>query len=356
MAWNPPPRPPQPLVAIGFERGFQCGPVDKVGQVDEKAFYMRTPRIYQDTNLTPISMPNPDFVEGGTKPKWIPQFPLWSQLRKLGFEDSFMLYDGTLNRAPVWCNDDFTFKKADALDWDRQGNFAMPPQERAVQMCMQLNNQAGVYQANTKAYNPIVFDLENASVNYTDSPFASLSDPLGREKIENLTKAVQYAKNFSRWAISPPVGHYQYPMPLNNHLTNRQTEQWFIASGLRDLCDVLDFVCPSYYNVNWHHWSLGSPNSWFDAVDLQTKFYDRWCSHLPRMATVTPTFSVYWPEQEQYKKYLPDADKAVPLATWRKQLRYLAERDYDIFLWAGLTRPSSEVYANLVALADMANP
>jgi hypothetical protein len=383
---------------------------------------MRRPRIYQDINLTPIKQPNPLWVgrdgkkqwEGSTDPedmpngtpKWIQDFLQFDAMKSLGFEEMFMLYDGTLNRAPVWCNDKpnpaaeinpatgkpydptaskwiFELRKKEEIDWNRQGNFSAPPQEKQIQMCMHLNHTGPVYNPKAKPYNPIIFDLENPSVDYQNSMFdkpprkprvelawdntgamwlREQDDPAyqkevresGKWEIENIVNSVQYARNWHRWASMPPIGHYQFPWPLNNFQTNRQTDDWYIHSGLRDLCEIIDFCAPSFYNINWNHWSLGNPSTWYDVVDLCTTLYDRRCSHLPRVAVITPTYSVFWPEQEQYKKYLPDADKAMPLEVWKRQVNYLVERDYDIMIWSGMIPLTPEVYGNLQYVAELA--
>jgi hypothetical protein len=326
---------------------------------------MKRARIYQDVNLTPIQQPNPKWKgadgktidQGSTDPnpmpdgtpKWIQNFPLYDSMKELGFEEMQMIYDGTLNRAPVWCKDDFSLVKPGELDWTRGGNLASPPQKQAIEMIMHLNNQGDAFVKGGTSHLPIIFDLENQSVNYNDSMFENFND--GKEKIENLVNAVNYAKGWSRWGVVPPVGHYQYPMMLNNFGENRQTDVWFANSGLQDLIDVIDFAAPSFYTINW---MIDNPQNWFDMVQAFTSFYERRCKHLPRVAVVCPAYQAYWPEQQIYQKYIPFNNQPVPLEVWKKQLRFLVDRDYDIFVWAGNLELNPKMYANLLAVAELA--
>jgi hypothetical protein len=326
---------------------------------------MKRARIYQDVNLTPIAQPNPKWrgsdgksiAEGSVDPnpmpdgtpKWIQNFPLYDSMKELGFEEMQMIYDGTLNRAPVWCKDDFSFVKPGELDWTRGGNLSAPPQKQAVEMIMHLNNQGDAFVPGGTPHLPIIFDLENPSVNYNDSMFETFND--GKEKIENLVNAVNYAKGWSRWGNVPPVGHYQYPMMLTNFGENRQTDVWFSNSGLQELVDTIDFVAPSFYTINW---MIDHPQNWFDGVQSFTSFYDRRCKHLPKVAVVCPAYQAYWPEQDIYKKYIPFNNQPVDLEVWKKQLRFLVERDYDIFVWAGFLELNPKMYGNLLAAAELA--
>jgi hypothetical protein len=279
---------------------------------------MRKCRIYADTNLTPILGLNPlwkdDVGDGVGKepdlaghPKFIRNYPCHDYMvNTLHFERMFMVYDGTVNAAPVWCNDDLTLKTVDprALDWSRAGNFSNPPQKLQVQMCAKLATEAKHFPVSTsESFIPVIFDFENPSFDGTP------------ESIDRMTLACNWVKQVHQ---NLRVGSYYYPFHENKEAA--------FNSSWKAFSEAINFVAPSFYP-----WNLPAlhPHSLFGMMEDTTSLLDRFYSHLPRVAVIVPTWQIYWNDLA----LAPMNGKYIPFDYWQKILMFLNDRGYDLFPW-----------------------
>jgi hypothetical protein len=280
---------------------------------------MRKSRVYCDTNLTPIWAPNPAWKDDkgdgvGTDPdaaghpKWIRNYPLHDYMvNTLGFERMFMVYDGTINRAPLWCNDDLTLRDVDgkSLEWGvRDGNFSNPPQKLQVQMCAKLSTVDHPYSSTAVKSTPMIFDLENPSF---DGSAAS---------IQKMVDCINWVKEINQ---NVKVGSYYWPVHANTQIE-------FDSKLWKNYAEAADFAAPSIYPWNA---PAQNPERWFDDAEKWIGLLDRFYSWLPKVAVIIPRWQIYW--NDQALKSL--SGKYVPFGLWQKIVRFLSERDCDLFYW-----------------------
>lgn len=308
---------------------------------------MKRCRIFTDANVTPILGPNPEWtgVDDKIHPQWVQNFPMHDLLVEMGFSEMPMIYDGSLNRAPIWVNDDMTYRDSNTLDWSREGGFNQPPEERAVRMAASIMNKANTFSLKSEMHLPFLFDLEN--------PFFAVSVSESDEKrqlvVDAMVKTVEWAK-FS--APYSEVGWFSALPMSNGDFLNTPALLDAYRKYHTDFCKVLasrmDFNAPGFYN-----WDLiaVSPNTWFQQVETTTRILDEFYSYMPRVAVLTPTYQIYNPV---YWKQVADLNgKAIPYALWKKQIQFLVDRDYAIYLWPGGTIPTPEILANCYFIASL---
>lgn len=287
----------------------------------------RKARVYCDTNLTPIWQPNPEWQTDKTKPQWIRNYPLHDYLvNNLGFERMSFLYDGTINRAPLWCKDDLTLIPSNptGFDWAREGNFSNPPQKLQVQMCAKLATQANHFGSTAKNFTPLIFDLESPS--FDGSP----------ESVIRMIDAIKWCKEVHDQL---KVGAYYWP-------THPNTKAEFDSHHWAAFSEVVDFAAPSFYP-----WNLPAinPQGWFDGIERWISLLDRFYPWLPRVAVILPRYQIYWPQNNPPELNAMN-DKYVPFSLWQKILQFLVERDCDLFYWdpGALLDDTAKKYAGAV--------
>lgn len=313
-------------------------------------------QLYCDVNLTPIKGPNPLWTGANDKihPQWIQQYPLYDSLISFGFRELFFIYEGTLNRGPIFLKDDGSVSDADHLDWSREGNFCNPPIESVVRRVSTL--PAGIqgdwasnpqrmfpWVSKSQLHMPMCFDIENASMGLS----VDSTDAEKRVMVQRYGDLVRWAKESAPFS---KVGVYGFPPMANGDLLNSKARLDNYRSYhpmVKELAEpYLDFAMPSFYN-----WDLpaASPNTWFDQVEETTRLLDEFFPNLPRIATLTPTYQIYNPIYWSQVKQLSNV--AIPLNVWTKQIQYLVDRDYDLCVWGGGTIPTPAVQILLAACA-----
>lgn len=303
---------------------------------------MTKTRVMIDWNSTPVCSPNPKWIDDGkqTDPDingnyhWIrhSEATLYAA-NSLGFEKTFMVYDGTLNRAPTWCNPDLTLKpltydsqrRLYNIDQAAEGSFYNPPQELQVKMCAALSNIENPFPLDgckTPRHVPVIFDLENPSVVVDGGS----SRP---ESVRNMTNALRWAKSLK---ADSAVMAYGWP-------SHKNTQEAFDSGGWQAFADATDYLCGGVYM-----WDVptANPNAWFDEIDMQTKLYDRFYKHIPRIAVLCPLYQIYFPHNDA-PWVVAFNNKPIDLGVWKKMLTYLVDRDYHIYVWLGNTPLNDQV-------------
>lgn len=292
---------------------------------------MKTPELYCDVNITPIRGPNPEWSAGDTvHAQWIQNSPCYDYMKTLGFRDMPMIYDGTLNRILTYTKEDGTFADANNIDWNKEGNYSAPPQEKAVRAFARLTQNVKQSAPQSENFLPFLFDLENAAMGISIDASDADREALIQTKY---LPAVQWAKLEAPYSR---VGWYSLPPMPNgdglNTIKRFQDYQKYNTTYLQEMANWIDFAAPGFYN-----WDLpaANPGQWFDQVEMMTTILDKNFSHLPRVAVITPTYQIYNPG---YWKQVADLNgKPIPPDLWKKQCRFLVERDYDLYLWTGNT-------------------
>ena len=258
-------------------------------------------RIYCDANPTPLD----------------PLHPVVEYMaNNLGFERMFIVVEGTLQRAPVWCDDDMMLRSE--LDWSRQGNainnFSNPPQERCVKMCATLASNGNFYRPGLPRILPITLDIENASVELTwDDP-----DQMNAA-MDRLIEMVYWVKH-DPWQ-QQHVGLYYFPQVPPVRYTRR-------VEGYATLAGILDFVAPSFYTTD--HYAV-SPQAWFDGVSQTHAMVLDQFNHLPRVAVICPLYQIYHPAL--YPSVAAKNNQPADRSLWRKKLQFLVNLGYQLCVW-----------------------
>ncbi len=290
-------------------------------------------RLYTDYNLTPIQLPNPAWDLDKSKPRWVQNYPCDAYAASLGFERAFMVYDGTLNRATRWANDDLTLRPANDLRPD-EGNHSSPPDDFAVKACAKLAMQADHYVAGTPRSRPIMFDLEGGMWSEWDAKSALTV----AQHFATMTKAIRTARDAANGHLH--AGAFGWPNQID-YLPDATAE-------MREWAITTSYVAPCFYTVP----SLIPDAAWFDEVETRTSYIDRLFPHLPRIAVLCPTYQVWW--KDSYPDLAPLDGKPVPSGLWKKQLKFVIDRGYDVMLWAGPTPLTPDISYLYRTARDMA--
>ena len=266
----------------------------------------------------------------------MPENPGDTYMRKqLGFEPLCVVNDGHLNRALTWSNDDGTLRTPATFDSSRTANYSNPPVERAVKAAVRLAcGRANNYKPGLPPAMHVVFNLEQDGA--SNPP--NWAQP-AETYIPELTKVAGHWCDVMRWAkeAAPYASFsaYYWPTPMGH-----ASPENFGRSRMAELCASLDYAMPSYYNVSEY---VAAPSTWYDATRRWDRFFRRWCPDLPKIATVTPTYQTY--AADPLSKSL--LGKPVPQATWKRQLNYLVELGYELYVWLGETKFTPEIEARL---------
>jgi hypothetical protein len=298
---------------------------------------MKRTRIYTDANLTKVMGPNVAWDLGDhTEPRWVQnQEVTVYMIEELGFTQGFMVYDGTLNRAGWWADPEtlelYTGEGyRENVPAIEQAN---PPVKWAVQACAKLasgqantwNHELGrwdlyfpskFYYSKGEPGQPIFFDLEG---HYWGGE-APVDD-----KINSMAQAIYWCKD-PKVNQHSRVGAYGWPWGPPR---KERASEFMAKESIKYLQDALDFANPCFYTVpTWE-----TPRHWFESVDMMTAHLDRYYSWLPRIATINPTYQMYWYDDPRFVHLKPRHNEPIPRELWKKQLSYLTERDYELYIW-----------------------
>lgn len=305
---------------------------------------MKRTRIYTDVNLTKVKGPNLEWGEPN-EPQWVQNQKITNyMIEDLGFTQSMMVYDGTLNRASWFIDPEhLTFHTGDGYrEGAKDENNSSPPVEWAVKGCAKLASGAAhtwddanqrwieyypsqLYYKKADRGLMITFDLEG---HYWGS------EAPHHEKVFQMAQAMHWCKQMwkGRWVNQHSrVGAYGWPWFPGR---DKRQSEFQARDEVKYLMDVMDYANPCFYTVpSWE-----TPRHWFESVDAMTVHLDRFYPHLPRIATVNPTYQIYWMDDPRFVHIKPKHNTPVPHDLWKKQIEYLIERDYEIYLWCQGTK------------------
>ncbi len=316
-------------------------------------------RVMFDYNPTPIYGPNPKFLKGSPEPDKSGEYA-WNRVSdsseymfKLGFEPSFMVYNGTLNRSQIWFDktkDEFrldlkpAFNRLD-LDYSFEGNHSDPVTPEGARACGFLSRNPWVFGAKLQPYRAISIDIEgtktyNFEVNSFDSAMQQIH--AWTDMFKEFRKTTNSTELYSYFL----QGYYSSFKKVLPNLTAEQDAEMKQADA--DMMHLLSGIHACFYN-----WDVPTenPGLWFAQVDqaagqIETDYpwmkYNRW-------AVITPTYQIYWPQSMQDWGNRAKAEKPVDMATWQRQIKYLVDRGWHIYIWNPGDLKTSKPYLDFVA-------
>lgn len=283
---------------------------------------MNNARILCEANITPVDAQNPEWVDDGSgknpdvkgNPRYFRNPPAYAYLRARGAEPYFMVYEGTLNRSNWWSTSGVPH--TDGLSYQDGAN-SNPPTENAVKACARLAGNASLYGVAADDYLPIVFDIENASV-------ALDLNSTWQTQLQNVFNCAKWAREVNQYSSIMHYGIFPYAV-------GAQADSFWGSVEVKNILDALTHINPFLYFWDIPAFSL---NQMFDETDVITRALDRYAPDVPRVMTVCPYYQIYWPQNARNPAAAAKkAGQPVPSAFWRKWLKYLVDRDYNIALW-----------------------
>ncbi|HEY7119089.1 MAG TPA: hypothetical protein VH475_21035 [Tepidisphaeraceae bacterium] len=296
---------PKPAVPAVQERPQQAPAAAAMPQPQQS----RRPRIYCDTNVTPIGGPG----------------PCQNLMISLGFRPCVMVYDGTLNRATMW--DQLPRQpKSRIKAWSgAEQNNIDPPSERAVRAVAKVARDPSWFGDPATPLRPIIFDIEGSKVINSNDPSLAARRAALKAEIDAMT-----------WAKAEsgcPVAVYMGP-PLSGDKFEDD-----LADLRKAFYAKASFASASLYDYD----PMAETNGeyWFDLAAAEDARIARECPAYARnkVAFVCPAWQIYWPKNLIDKDHAKLADKPVPLDLWKRQIDWLVEHDWDIFVWTGSLAP-----------------
>jgi hypothetical protein len=287
--------------------------------------------IYVERNLSPIFGDNPYYDQAKPQPG-VPRF--WRDsdfsdaLMALGAKPYFMVYDGTLNNARLWSNDDGTLMPSipttgGPFDWEhRTGNYSNPPTKEQVQACARLALNPQASGCKLPGGVPIIFDIEACKT----LNFSAIDPP------EKWQAAIDLVGKMAGWVreVNPRSPVLSLGLPLMANVTGPDTPAIVSLDShyLQALRGQLSGAAVLLYSPMWYPGWLDNPGGWFDAVDAIARDGDRYFDGDTRYAVVSPL---------RWDFFGDHARDGTPLDIdfWKEQLHYLRERKFEIVVWIG---------------------
>jgi hypothetical protein len=309
-------------------------------------------RFYYEENLTPILQPNPRWKPDGTTPtipQWVRTDDFHDNVVKLGYNQLFMVYDGTLNRALLWDGQSGP-PSGVKLDWSNpnlSGNFSHPPTKEAVQACAKLSMTPSTFQGTAKPYCPMIFDIEGG-----DDVFYNTMYYGGRRGVDQLKTSAQNMLNAIRYireinGNSPIYWYGLVPPPFDFQVNNQDTANIYYQ--------MLDLITPVANELTgadccFYFWNAPAVNPDYLITQIKQtsglirKYYPNLYNN--RIATICPAYQIYWNDQTLAKLN----NTPVPWNIWKKFVDFLVDDGWDIHLWAaGLIYDQYHYHAEYIA-------
>jgi hypothetical protein len=328
----------------------------------------RPTRVMYDHNPTPVFGANPAWVDDGksTEPdakgnwRYTRINDSTAYMQKHGFEPSFMVYNGTENRAKLWWDterEDFRVLRTPAglnrpdLDWGKSNNFTDPLDPSVVKGIVKLSRNPWVFGADLPPYRAIVLDIEGTQTynGDTPTPLAALRQIQAWDARLSAYTAGGYLQELYSYMDPGLWPRFQDKWDLSR----LDAEQLDAYSKLKE-ADQRMMRKLTGMNVSLYNWdvTVENPGVWFTQVDQITGQID---SHYPyhkhnKWACIHPQYDVYWPQNLQDRRNLDKAGKLIPLDLWETQVKYLVDRGWHIYLWLPtIPLERSKKYIDVVA-------
>jgi hypothetical protein len=262
---------------------------------------------------------------------------------RLGFEPSFMVYNGTANRSRLWWdaeNEKFKDIKIAPglnrhdLDWSLEGNFCDPFEASTALGCVKLARNPWAFGANLPPYRAIVLDIESTST-YNQSPS---SPSQGLKVIQEWSRMFDL---FRAGGLSCELYSYMDP-----GFFPQWRDRWDLTSispferecfSRLEEADQKMMRKLSGMNVSLYNWdiTLENPGLWYSGVDSVTSLIDTYYPYhsCNKFACIHPWFDVYHPHHIQDLRNSSKAGTLMPLDRWKRQVRYLVDRGWHLYPW-----------------------
>lgn len=298
-------------------------------------------RVLVDANLPPTPVPNPKWRDDGksTNPDargtqlWIRNTLGHDYAVSLGFEECWVIGDGTLNRHTWWssCTDLADFQKNGQTIPD--GNFSDPPTREACIAVGKLLRNPQRFGATARPHCPAFIDFEGQK-EFVCFPGYDLA--VRKKYVRDWIKTLGWIQDGAGWDQELSIyGNVSFHLYDSVHGDDDDDE-------LRELGHELNAHL-STTNAGFYFWDWMAENragAIFGFMQKAERDIRRFTpAHVAaKSCLVNPYYQVYWPAND-----LPDAAALnmtpVPFETWRRMIDWLVEHDYQIVLWLGYSDP-----------------
>jgi hypothetical protein len=282
-----------------------------------------SPRVWFESNVTPILGPNPRRGQPG-QPDWTREPDTSTYLRKLGFSPAALAYDGTFNRVDVWF--DFATGEpvpAEAIQWADEKDVTNHPDlaEQYASALARLHARPQTYYPKEDTYNwPVFIDIEfrawqSADPNNLDDRRRALDAMMG------------FASPFARLGV--PTYCYYWP-PTQFLGMDART-----ADYEGELLAKLSGAAVSLYN--WDVCAMSGGDAWFDMARASDALFAEYYKGLTfrKVAFICPCWNIYFPDNAPNDSVRAMSGQPIPLPMLKKQTLYLIDQGWDIFPWLG---------------------
>lgn len=305
------------------------------------------PRIMFDYNPTLVCFANlkwkgPDEPDANGEYQYVPNFDPHRYMLECGFEPSFIVSNGTFNRATWWWNLETKSWRPVTKVLNRYGldasayedNFSNPIKPEITDALVALAKNAGRFWPEIKPFRSIWTDIEGTEI-YN---LFSYKQVTSTESLRVVKAWLESAIRFRSWSnLTPSMDLFTYGGHLMGYM-----EHLFQESDKSVLNQVIElereharqysgFTGCAY---NWDMpWANGG-DSWTQGVDWQQRILNLYYPQFRdnKWMYITPTWQIYW--DSEGRKY---HDTPIPLELWKSQINYLATRGWNIFVWLGTT-------------------
>lgn len=291
-------------------------------------------RVLCDSNLTPVMFDNPRWVDDGKAsepdaqghPRFIRNYDCHDYLVSLGAEETFMIYKGTLNNAPMWIG-----KTGEQVSWGRnfdyslQGNHSDPINNSMLYEVAKLASKPETYKATALPHCPIILDIEGAPT-MNVAPDDSLADRI--YCVMRWLEAVKYIKQAAGadqevWIY----GHYPDLAKINPE------KNLALGGLLTQLAQETTAACGFLY---FWDWDVDNSNHWIaelERIDASILRNAPWYVRAKVLA-INPFDQIYAPQNDRPSTATMNG-KPSHLPTWKNLVDEAVERGFALYVWTG---------------------
>jgi hypothetical protein len=274
----------------------------------------------------------------GNQP-WVRNNDCYSTLRGLGCRPVMPIYNGTLNRAFTWADDQGNPRRmpiavggGQGVLFAREGNFSDPPDLIAVRACTKLAVNPTLYgDRDGTGTRPVMLAIESTKT--VNVHGVELSRANFQAAALRMLSAIRAVKEESQGKCEV-WGYAWFPMAMYipPHLPQARDH---VRELERTIAPELDAACVALYNwdeplaTNGESWwvDYGNVKAW---LGLYPQFKDR------KVCLVLPVWQVIWPEHAK-PEHVAMNGKPIPLELWKRQIDTLVKDGWDLYLWTGGT-------------------
>ena len=300
-------------------------------------------RVLTTGNPTLLQIPNIRWTDDGKgtspdtvgQPRWVYDFDAHDEMVAMGYEEAWMIGDGTLNTTPMWTVTDVSGNphlavglKHDDLDWSNSGNHNSPPDRNVSLAIGQLIAHPQTFRNNgIKPHAMVIFDIEGSSVINYVGPTSPLADRLAA--VNALTQSIKW--------IRQEAGGDQEVCVYQDHALYATTwgPEPEIQSALAEFSHTVSQRAPFLYACDWQAENSASWQSNFDSLIHNVNRFSPEHSQTT-LIILCPVRQVYYPD-----KVSPEIAKLhgtpIPMPMWMNMIDAVVAKGYSILVWTGNT-------------------